>query len=332
MCAERICEEDCAGLNLSRWDLAFVGAEPVRAETLDRFARTFEPYGFRQEAFYPCYGLAESTLLVSGGLKHRGMTVQNVSAADLELNQFKPFSPDSGPDRKLVGCGHSLDDQQIVIVDPETLRTTTHGQVGEIWVRGPSVAAGYWNAPEASAATFEAMLADTGEGSFLRTGDLGYLHDGQLYITGRLKDLIILAGRNHYPQDIEQTAEQSHPALRCCAAFGIDLEGEEQLIVVAEVLRRPGLRTDAATRRTPDSASTDSGSRDNGSTDNGSTDVEQSPEIVRAIRQAVFEQHGARVARVQLVQAASILKTSSGKIRRQACRAEYLASCVNQVV
>jgi acyl-CoA synthetase (AMP-forming)/AMP-acid ligase II len=319
MCAQQITPEDCAGLDLSRWEVAFVGAEPVAAKTLDRFAAAFEPYGFRRQALYPCYGLAEGTLLVSGANKLRGVAIQNVSVDELESNRFKPLSPGDAAGRQLVGCGHSLDDQTILVVDPDTMRPVKNDQIGEIWVRGPSVASGYWNSPQATEATFGAILADTGEGPFLRTGDLGYLCDGQLFITGRLKDLIILAGRNHYPQDIEQTVQQCHSAIRRdgCAAFGIEMDGEEQLVVVAEVRRRADLRQ---------------GITDDWRLDSEAEGIEQSPEIVAAIRSAVFQQHGARVASVQLVSAASILKTPSGKKRRQACRAKYLAECAKQVV
>ncbi|HBL31986.1 MAG TPA: hypothetical protein DD490_34620, partial [Acidobacteria bacterium] len=196
-------------------------AEPVRAETLARFTAAFAPSGFRAEAFYPCYGLAEATLLVSGGTVGRAPRT-----AEIE-------------ERRLVSCGRAWGEQRIAIVDPETGSERAPGETGEIWIAGPSVARGYWRNPEATRHDFAARLAATGEGPFLRTGDLGAFLDGELYVTGRIKDLVILRGRNHYPQDLELTAEQSHADLRpgCGAAFAVEIGGEERLVVVQEVER-----------------------------------------------------------------------------------------------
>ncbi|MES1240588.1 MAG: amino acid adenylation domain-containing protein, partial [Acidobacteriota bacterium] len=277
LCARRMSEEEKSGLDLSSWEVAFTGAEPVRAETLDRFVEAFGPYGFRREAFYPCYGLAEATLFVSGG----------TPGAAPRLGELE--------ERPLVGCGHAWMEQEIRIVDPQTGRPAPDGSIGgigEVWVAGPSVADGYWGRPEESEALFAARLEGS-ERRFLRTGDLGFLDGGELFVTGRLKDLVILRGRNHYPQDIELSAERSHPALRpgCGAAFGVEVDREEVLVVVSELERH--------FRGTVE-------------------------EVAAAVRSAVAEEHGARVHEVVLIRTGTILKTSSGKIQRQACKRAWL--------
>ncbi|HEV2844558.1 MAG TPA: fatty acyl-AMP ligase, partial [Thermoanaerobaculia bacterium] len=294
LCARKIPPAERHGLDLSSWRVAFNGAEPVRPETLERFAEAFAPCGFRREAFYPCYGLAEATLFVSGGAPGAGPVVGSFRAADLEAHQAAATADLDSGSRRLVGCGHAWMEQEIAIVDPAAGRRLGAERVGEIWVSGPSVALGYWGKPEESERTFQARIEGEGSGPFLRTGDLGFLRDGSLYVTGRLKDLIILRGRNHYPQDIEATAEESHPALRtgASAAFSVDAAGEERLVVVAELDRR---REDEAAA------------------------------AAEAVRRAVAEVHEAQVHEVVLVRAGTIPKTSSGKIQRHACRAEYLA-------
>ena len=228
-CVRRIDPEQCADLDLSSWKLAFCGAEPIRQQTLAQFAEKFAPYGFDAEAFFPCYGLAEATLMVSGGW---------LSPAKRQSTHVG--RPEHLPDeRPHTTCGRPLGGQRVVIADPETLASLPAGQIGEIWVAGPSVAAGYWHRPDESQATFAAYLADTNEGPFLRTGDLGYLHEGELFVTGRQKDMIIVGGRNHYPQDLEQTAERSHDALLpgCCAAFEVNLDGVSRVVIAAEIDR-----------------------------------------------------------------------------------------------
>jgi acyl-CoA synthetase (AMP-forming)/AMP-acid ligase II len=293
LCTEKITPAQRETLDLSSWDLAFNGAEPIRAKTLEYFAATFASCGFRAEAFYPCYGMAEATLLVSGGLKTAPATYCTVSAAGLEQNSAIPGSvQDKEISRMLVSCGKSWLGQKIIIVDPNSLLLRPPGQIGEIWVASPSVAEGYWNKPEETAQTFQATLADTGEGPFLRTGDLGFLQDGELFVTGRLKDMIIVDGRNHYPQDIELTVAQSHPALKLAGAFSVDVASEERLVVVAEVERRYWSELDA---------------------------------LVKGIRRAIATHHDLQVYAVQLLKPGSIPKTSSGKIQRHACRMGFLA-------
>ena len=242
LCVSKITPTQRATLDLSSWEVAFNGAEPVRAETLERFSATFSQCGFRASAFYPCYGMAETTLIVSGGRVRVPPVIQTVEKQALEQNRVVQADGANDADwtRTVVGCGQTLLDQQIVIVHPENLSKCLPNQVGEIWVSGSSVAQGYWRRPEETEYTFGAYVANTGEGLFLRTGDLGFLVNGELFVTGRLKDLIIIRGRNHYPQDIELTVEKSHPVLRpnSGAAFTVEIEGEERLAIAQEVERR----------------------------------------------------------------------------------------------
>ncbi|MEG4634367.1 LLM class flavin-dependent oxidoreductase [Microcoleus sp. AR_TQ3_B6] len=300
LCLNKITNEQRETLDLSSWDVAFNGAEPVRAETLERFATAFEPCGFRREAFYPCYGMAEATLMISGGIKAARPVLKTVEGEALEQHRVVSASGKNDEVRTLVGCGQTLLEQQIVIVHPDTLTRCQPHEVGEIWVWGNSVAQGYWNRPEETQATFQAYLADTGEGPFLRTGDLGFLQEGELFVTGRLKDLIIIRGRNHYPQDIELTVEKSHPVVQlgCTAAFSVEVNAQERLVVACEVER----------------------------TSRRNLDVD---EIVGAIRKAVSQQHDLEVYGVLLLKTGTIPKTSSGKIQRHACKAGFIAESLS---
>jgi natural product biosynthesis luciferase-like monooxygenase protein len=294
LCVRKATAEDKARLDLSSWNLAFNGAEPVRQETLERFAEAFAPSGFRRQAFYPCYGLAEATLIVTGGTRGQAPVHRRVDAEALERGR-PTDAPEGTPQaRVLVSSGQSAPDQRVLIVDPDSRAPRGPDEVGEIWVSGPSVAQGYWNRPEETAQAFGARLAD-GAGPFLRTGDLGFLSaSGELFVTGRLKDLLILRGRNLYPQDLELTAERAHRAVRagCCATFAVEVEGEERLVLAAEVDARDGFNADA---------------------------------VVEALRRAMADEHSAHLHAVVLLQARSIPKTSSGKIQRRACRAAWLA-------
>jgi acyl-CoA synthetase (AMP-forming)/AMP-acid ligase II/acyl carrier protein len=288
MCARRVTPADVERLDLGCWSVAFTGAETVRAETLERFAARFEPAGFRRQAFLPCYGLAEATLLVTGGPGSADPTLLEVDADELRFHRVRAASAGGG--RTLVGCGSVSSGQELEIVDPETLRPVPAGAIGEIWVRGPSVAAGYEGEPEAERETFQSRIGG-GEGSpHLRTGDLGFVRDDQLFVIGRSKDLIILRGRNHHAEDIERSLEGVHEALRVghSAAFSIDAGVEEQLVVVHEV--------DPRWRRGELGGAID------------------------AIRNAVASRHEVGVDRVLLVKGGAIPRTSSGKIRRAACR------------
>lgn len=308
LCVSKITEEQKEQLDLSCWQLAASGAEPVRAGTLQRFADAFAVCGFRPEAFYPCYGLAEATLLVSGVDRQSGATVFDVSASALGKQRVIPSEPGSGDRSSLVGCGHSWAGQKIVIVDPQTeleCKADERGitPLGEIWVSGPSVAAGYWNRPAESEKIFQGLIPSYPGRTFLRTGDLGFIKDEELFIAGRIKDLIIIDGKNHYPQDIELTVDSSHPALRqgCSAAFSVEEDAQERLVVAVEVARAKKLV-------------------------NLAIDGEEvTPDKLRdAIRQAISSQHDLRVSDVVLLKAGTIPKTSSGKIQRQACKAGYI--------
>jgi len=299
-CVRKITPEQRKTLDLSSWKVAFNGAEPVRAETLDAFAEAFEPCGFRREAFYPCYGLAEATLIVSGGYAAATPVVRHFDAAALARGQVIDAEPDVESSRPLVGCGRSLRDQEIVIANPDAMTTCPADKIGEIWVRGPSMAQGYWQQREATERTFRARLNDTGEGPFMRTGDLGFVQDGELFVTGRVKDLIIIHGVNHYPQDIERTVQESHPRLRldCGAAFTVEADGRELLVVVQEVERHK--------------------------------QSEFRP-VFTAIRRAVAAEHELGVDVIVLIKAGSVPKTSSGKIQRHAGREGYLAGTLDVV-
>ncbi len=265
-------------LDLSSWQVAFNGAEPLRAATLDRFAKAFAPYGFAAEALYPCYGLAEATLFVTGSRKGRGPRRLGVDAAALERGLVRAGA------RTLVGSG--VVDRSVAIVDPHTGARTAADRVGEIWVSAAHVAAGYWGRP-----TDESFSGTLDGRRWLRTGDLGFVADGELYVAGRRKDLIVIRGRNLYPQDIELTVQQAHPDVRRgrCAAFAVDGNDGERLVVVAET------RGAAA-----------------------------ASDVVGSIRAAIVREHRA-TADVVLAGRGGLQLTSSGKIMRAAARNRYLA-------
>ncbi|HEX7239344.1 MAG TPA: AMP-binding protein, partial [Longimicrobiaceae bacterium] len=294
LCVHAVRPEERAGLDLSHWEIAFNGAEPVRHETLRAFAEAFAPCGFRARAFYPCYGLAEATLMVTGSRPAEPPVERALDPDALGEGGVREAAPEGR--YRLVGSGRSAASQRVLIVDPATLREGPADRVGEVWVSGASVARGYWGRPEETAETFGAYEAETREGPFLRTGDLGFLDGDELFITGRLKDLIVIRGRNHYPQDVEQTAIRSHPGLRAGsgAAFSVEQGGEERLVVVQEVSRQAA----------------------------AVLDVE---EVASAIRRAVASEHGLQVHAVAVVRPGGVPKTSSGKVQRRSCRGRFLA-------
>jgi acyl-CoA synthetase (AMP-forming)/AMP-acid ligase II len=295
LCARKIGPDERAQLDLSGWRVAFNGAEPIFHETLERFTGAFADCGFLPETFYPCYGLAEATLFVSGGQVNKVPVVTKFQMDELGNYRAIPFDEGKSGDRMLVSSGAVSCGQRVAIVRPDRLTECPDGEVGEVWVSGPSIAKGYWRRQAETEQVFQAFLSGTGEGPFLRTGDLGFTLKGELFITGRLKDLIIIDGQNHYPQDLELTVERSHSAIRpgCCAAFSIEAGGREQLVVMAELDRR---------YRHLDSN-----------------------EILKAVRQAIAEQHDLRLWRLSLIGTGEIPKTSSGKIQRQACRDNFLS-------
>ncbi|MDD5275162.1 MAG: amino acid adenylation domain-containing protein [Methylovulum sp.] len=291
LCVQKITEEDKAGLDLSGWRLAFNGAEPVQAATLERFGQAFAGCGFRRDAFYPCYGLAEATLLVTGAAKNTPPTVKAFDKARLAERLAYADPVQIADYRKLVGCGTAGAGHTIRIAGPGTHSPCADGQTGEIQVSGPSIAQGYWRNAKATAETF---AADTDGTVWLRTGDLGFIDDGELFVSGRIKDLIIVRGCNYYPHDLEAAAEAAVDCLNtgCIAAFAVTNEGGERLVLLAE-LKRSRLRQ-ADYRRE-----------------------------FAAIRSRVVEDCGVQLDTIVLLKPGAILKTTSGKIRRSACREAF---------
>nr|BBH88015.1 acyl-CoA synthetase [Thermosporothrix sp. COM3] len=304
LCARRSTPESRAGLDLSNWRVAMNGAEPIHHDTLENFLRVFAPYGFRRSAFAPAYGLAEATLVVSSISAQAISSTKTVNKSKFEQRQIVEVEPTSSNIHRAVSCGRVLDGQKVRIVHPETRTTCPDGIVGEIWVAGPSNAHGYWQRPTETETTFHAYLTENNEGPFLRTGDLGFLQDGELFLVGRLKDVIIIRGRNFYPQDIEVTVENAHPAIRLgtCAAFSIEEDNQEQLVIVAEVDHRY-----QAKEGEPEQEK-----------------LMQPSTIQKRIREAVALEHDVQVAHIGLLKVGGIQKTSSGKIQRSACRAKFL--------
>jgi amino acid adenylation domain-containing protein len=300
LCVQKITPEEKETLDLSSWSVAFNGAEPIRHDTLERFAEAFAECGFRKEAFYPCYGMAETTLMISGVQKATSIIVKAVQKSALESNRVVEATAKDEDVSHFVSCGRIIPEQKIAIANPKTLSSCQPDEVGEIWVSGPSVGQGYWNREEETEETFRAYLSDTGSGPFLRTGDLGFLQNGELFITGRAKDLIIIRGRNLYPQDIELTAERSHKTLRAgsVAAFAVEVEKEERLVVVQELEFR------------------------------AKPNIE---EVTGAIRQAIAQEHEVQVYAVVLIKAGTIPKTSSGKIQRRTTKTGFFAGTLEVV-
>ncbi len=299
-CVDKIRDEELDGIDLSSWTVAFNGAEPVRTQTLEAFAERFARYGFRREAFLPCYGMAETTLIVTGKNQPEPYVAQTFSGRGLDEHRVQSVPADHAEARSLVGSGKVLPEQKLIIVDPDRRVRVGPGEVGEIWVKSPSIGQGYWKKPEENAVSFEATLADTGEGPFLRTGDLGFLYDAELFVTGRCKDLIIVRGVNRYPQDIELTVENASSRLQpgAVAAFAVDVDGQERLVIVSEIER---------TRR------------------------KDWDDVLQTIRRDVNAEHELPPDAVILVRYNSIPKTSSGKIQRFAARKDFLAGSLEVV-
>ena len=299
LCVERITDDERASLDLSAWRTSFNGAEPIRADTIERFSESFAPSALRRDVILPCYGLAEGTLIVSGGPAERPPLLVHADRRALESGELR--EPVSGaPAAVLVASGCPVPDETVAIVDPDRRVRCSEGDVGEIWVAGASVAAGYWNRPEETIATFQARLSGSSE-AFLRTGDLGVLVGGQLVVTGRLKDLVILDGRNYYAHDIEVAGERSHPNLRAgySAAFSVPGEPRERLVLVAEVTRHHKSEEDSA--------------------------------LFQAIRTELAGRVGIVPDEIVLIRQNTIPRTSSGKIQRRACRVAYLGGSLDVV-
>jgi amino acid adenylation domain-containing protein/thioester reductase-like protein len=294
LCLRKVSARDREALDLSRWDIALNGAEPVRAETMERFSSFFAPAGFRRNAFWPGYGLAEATLMVTGGSRLSGPTIVHVKPSSLERGVVEVAEDSHGSDLvPYVACGYVIPGHELAIADPATGGPLPEARIGEIWMRGPSSALGYWNREKETRETFHATLEGDPVSDWLRTGDLGFVLDEQLYISSRLKDLIIVRGRNHFPQDIELTVEQSHPALRPggVAAFSVDVGEEERLVVVQEA---------------------------------DPTQLSSTDPVFSAVLEAVGATHELYPQAIALIRPGSIPKTSSGKIQRRATKAAYL--------
>lgn len=287
LCARQATAQNLTGLDLRSWRLAFSGAEPVSAQSLDRFAAAYQSASFRAQAFLPCYGMAETTLIATGIPAGDGASSLAVDAEALATGHVQPAAaPDDA--RRLVSCGPVIPQHRLAVVDPATLERLADGRVGEIWIAGPSVSSGYWRRQELTQQVFGQCLGS--EGGYLRTGDLGVVQDGQVYVTGRLKDLLIIRGRNHYPQDIEETVATVGSPVRegGVAATATEVDGKEELVVVAEV----GRHCDPSTVKW----------------------------VCDAIRRVVAEEHGVSPYAVVLLRAGHLPKTTSGKIQRSACR------------
>jgi acyl-CoA synthetase (AMP-forming)/AMP-acid ligase II/acyl carrier protein len=293
-CVRQTTEEERRSLDLSSLVVAFNGGEPVRHATLERFAEAFAPSGFRPEAMYPCYGLAESTLIVTGKRRGEPSATIVVDAAEIERDRVVRSRGGEAGARTLVSCGRAADGHAVVVVDPGTCVPCEAGRVGEIWVTGPSVASGYWGCETETVGTFHAHLSGGDERSFLRTGDLGFLDDGELYVTGRLKDLIIVRGRNLYPNDVESAAAECHPRLRAGigAAFSASDGVEERLVVLHEADRRLKGR--------------------------------EAEVVLDALRTGIADEFEVAPYAVALLPPGGVLRTSSGKVRRRACREAFL--------
>jgi natural product biosynthesis luciferase-like monooxygenase protein len=301
LCINKIKPEQREELALQSWEVAFSGAETVRAETLAKFKELFGPCGFRSEAFFPCYGMAEATLLITGGARQIQPQIRQVDKDALTVGRV--LSVTSGAEVcDLVSCGWTFPGQRVLIVNPETLQPCALDEIGEIWVSGPSVGQGYFGLPELTERTFAARLAGSNEGLFLRTGDLGFLYEGEICVTGRLKNLIIIRGRNHYPQDLEWTAAHSHPHVQRegAVAFSIEVDDEEQLVMVQEV-ERSHLRK------------------------------LNEDDVLNAITEAIIQQHELQPYAVALIKPGSLPRTSSGKVQRSVCRSQFLEGSLKLV-
>ncbi len=298
-CVKRTTPEERAGLDFSSWQLAFCGAEPIRAETVRHFTQAFAVSNFRPDAFYPCYGLAENTLLAAGSEHRREPTILRVDRASLAAGEVKVAlngSVDSV--QELVGCGTAAAEHRVEITHPLTGEMCPEDVVGEIVLQGPSVAKGYFGRAEEINRNFRARVHGI-EGTFLSTGDLGFFHDGELFVTGRLKDVIIIRGRNHYPQDIESTAESAHESLMPGAAFCVHVGEEETLVVVNQVDRQ--------------------------------LDKSEYPNVVAAIRRAIADVHELEAQTVVLIRQSSLPITSSGKVQRSLTRDQHIEGSLRVV-
>ncbi len=301
-CSQKITNEECSDLNLSTLKVLYSGSEQIRKSTFKEFSHKFAISKFREEQFYPCYGMAETTLIVTGGYYKSLPKYLKVDSKALSINQVIILDEHSEEGTELVGCGHTWMETVVEIVDPFSMKRMSKNEVGEIWVSGPTVAEGYWNKPEETKRVFGAKISDTNEGPFLRTGDLGFFHDNELYITGRIKDLIIIRGVNYHPNDIEFSIQNVISELRHNggAAFSITDDNVEKLVVVQE-LERTALRNVDHDR------------------------------IIESVREVISTEHLLDVHSVVLINTGSISVTSSGKIQHRQTKYEYLHGDLNIV-
>ncbi|MEL6494522.1 MAG: fatty acyl-AMP ligase [Cyanobacteria bacterium J06623_7] len=298
--SDRVTVEQLAQLDLSSWDVAFCGAEPVQTATIDKFSHKFASCGFKATAFYPCYGMAEATLMITGGDRTKSPQVKHLEQTALAKNRVVLNNSPSAKTKTFISAGYPWLDGAIAIVNVDDATACQADRIGEIWYSGSSVGRGYWQLPEKTQQTFEARLNNSvnsvaEDKSYLRTGDLGFIGDGELYITGRLHDVLVFWGLNHYPQHIEHTVQQCHPGLKanCGAAFAVEIEGQPRLVVAQEIERthRKSLVMD---------------------------------EVVEAVRWQVFQQHFIDIYGIILLSPGRMPKTSSGKVQRRKCKTMYL--------
>lgn len=300
LCTKKIKPEQLDSLDLSRWRVAFNGAEKVHYETMTNFADYFQSCGFNKKAFSPCYGLAEATLMVTGGLYDRLPLTKNLVTSKLRQDKVRISSNNDADATKIVGCGHVSSNQKVLIVNPDTLEQCQADEIGEIWVSGKNKTQGYWNEPEETERTFNAQLSNGDNGAFLRTGDLGFITQRELFITGRIKDLIISGGNNHYPNDIEKTIEMSFPASNTLrgVAFSIQVDEEEKLVILVELNHKL---------------------------------VEKVELIKKTIIKSVTEKHELHIHDIRFIQLGELRRTSSGKLKRYLCRKHYLEGKFNEI-
>ncbi len=300
-CVDRISEEEKSGLDLSNWSIASIGAEPIHPRTIARFTEAFAPHGFRPEAFQPSYGLAEATLFVAAGPKSASPVMRSFDAEALQQGIARLALPNSTSFKELVGCGKTWMGQALAIVDPEERTRLPEGRIGEIWVHGPSVARGYWSQPEETERVFHATIEGEPGLAYLRTGDLGFIWEGELFLTGRCKEVLIIRGRNYYPQDIEATVQSSNAAFKAGAgaAFEVLTVGTPKLVVVQELDRKLGRGADLE-------------------------------KLKGDMRQAAAENLAIQIHEIVFLEPGSLPKTTSGKIQRYACRRDYEANTLRR--
>jgi acyl-CoA synthetase (AMP-forming)/AMP-acid ligase II len=302
LCIKKVKEEELLSLDLSSWNVAYSGSEPVKRDTIERFYNKFSACGFNKEAFLPVYGMAEATLFVSGGNPKGVYTWLDLDSNELENGKIVEINDKNSEvkTREIVSCGVTWQDQEIKIVNTETLQECANDEIGEIWLAGSNIANGYWKKETETKETFEATIEGSDK-KYLRTGDLGFFRNNELYITGRQKDLIIIRGKNYYPQDIETVVEKTEFIRKgCSAAFSIDNGEEEKLYIVSEL-------------------------------DNDDVNEEMIDKLGSSISQSILVEFMVNVDEVVFLKTKSIPKTSSGKVQRQLCKKSFMKDKLNKI-